>query len=66
MKKLNLRKLDIEELSLPESTFRQGMIVGCAIVAIPFILVLVWWVHRPLISSEGDHLQAQIEAPTTR
>jgi hypothetical protein len=49
MKKLNLKKLDLEDPPLPESTFRQGLIVGCAIIAIPFILVLVWWVNRSLI-----------------
>ena len=66
MKKPDLRKLDLEDSPPPESTFMQGLKLGSAIVAIPAILVLVWFVHRPPAPSEGERSPVPTEASENR
>ncbi|MGB3766524.1 MAG: hypothetical protein WA947_08190 [Phormidesmis sp.] len=66
MKKPNLRKLDLEDSPPPESTFRQGLLLGITIAGIPFLLVLVWFVHRPVAPSDGQRSPTPIEAPANR
>jgi|GEM_PF-3412864 len=66
MKKPDLRKLDLEDLPPPESTFMQGVLMGAGISAIPAILTLIWWVHRPAMPSNSDFSPALKEVPATR
>ncbi len=65
MKKPDLRKLNLEDSPPPEGTFTQGLILGSAIVVIPFIPVLVWFIHRPILS-ESDRPPVPLEASATR
>lgn len=60
MSNFNLRELDLEDPQPPESTFRQGLLLGIGIVGIPALLVLTWFTGMSLTNNNFEQYNLYI------